>query len=72
MPDYRNALSQMLPNCKCNRNKQRVLYPLVETETGVSLISYTSTLHLQNSGQAGAEKTTDKSGEYREYIKQQL
>ena len=46
MPDYRNALSQMLPNCKCNRNKQRVLYPLVETETGVSLTSYTSTLHL--------------------------
>ena len=46
MPDYRNALSQILPNLKCNHNKQRVLYPLMETETGVSLISYTSTLHL--------------------------
>ena len=45
MPDYRNELFKMLPNSKCNHNRHRVLYPLVETETGISLISYTQTLH---------------------------
>ena len=45
MPDYRNELFKMLPNPKCNHNRHRVLYPVVETETGISLISYTQTLH---------------------------
>ena len=40
MPDYRNELFKMLPNPKCNHNRHRVLYPVVETETGVSLILF--------------------------------
>ena len=48
MPDYRNALSQMLPPFNCCRKRRPVPYPLGDEKTGISLVSFASLLYLHS------------------------
>ena len=48
MPDYRNALLQMLPTFNCCRKRRPVLYPLGDEKTGISLVSFASSLYLHS------------------------
>ena len=44
MPDYKNAVSQMLRCCKCNRNTNRLSRSQASHSSGVALVSFTSSL----------------------------
>ena len=48
MQVYRNALLDILVRCRCNLTTRRELYPLSDAPTTIRLVSFSSTLHLNN------------------------
>ncbi|XP_078364207.1 adenosine receptor A2b-like [Oculina patagonica] len=48
MQGYRNALFNILARCRCSFTSRRELYPLTDAPTGIRLVSFSSTLRLNN------------------------
>ena len=46
--DYKEAASKIFSRCTCRRNSLQELYPLADSQTNVTLISFSSTLSLYN------------------------
>ena len=48
--DYREEVSEILLKCKCSRTRLQELYPLADSQTGITLTYFSSTLSLNNDG----------------------
>lgn len=48
MQVYRNALLDILARCRCSLTTRRELYPLTDAPTNIMLVSFSSTLRLNN------------------------